>query len=1049
MRITSLLAVLTAIALSSPLASAQMPKEVEDPSVNSINRLPARAYSMPLADEKAAFGDGLEPATPYVKFLNGNWKISWCGNPAMRPEGFQEPGFDDSTWSTIDVPSCVEMRGFGSPGYTNQPYPHQMKRPFIRDYVTGKPDYNPVSSYRTTFTVPDSWNGRDVILRFDGVYSAYFVWVNGCKVGYAEDSKLPDELDITPYVKKGENVLAVQVYRWCDGSYLEDQDMFRFSGIYRDVSIIGMPRKRIEDFHVGTTLSADCKNATVTLDVRSTARKVSAELYDAKQRKVGSFSGEHSSISIRNAHLWSAEDPYLYTLVIKSGSDIRATKVGIKQVEIKDGVILYNGRKIKFKGVNRHEHTAWNGRTISRQEMLQDILLMKQYNINTERTSHYPDHHSWYDLCDRYGIYVVAEANVEGHGYRYGEEGIGRDPEWYDTIVERNVNHVENYRNHPSIFMWSLGNETGHGDGFRQAYAAIKATDDSRPIHWERGNEDADVNSNMYASIDWFRDRGTIGKPHFACEYAHAMGNAMGNFSDYWDVFYTNDEIAGACIWDWVDQALVKKTSHYDAQGRPYYYYAYGGDWDEIPNDGAFCCNGVIRPDRKPTAKLAEVWHVYRQIAVKQAEEGKLEVWNRFSFTSTDAFGAAWALLENGVLVASGKWKVPSVAPGAKALVDAPWTEYHPRKGNEYFLNVYFTLKEDCSWAPAGHVIAADQIPVPAMKGEPETHSGRVIPQVEEDDARLTVFNSRVKAVFAKGEGQLESLEIDGKPVMAAGFGVDASPRLSCIRAWVDNDNWIRSGHKQEATGVNDAFVYYGLGELSYHSRTSAAVRGSDGSVEVHTYTLVSGTKSAGFQDDVTWRFNTDGTITMTSSVTPHGSMPDALPRLGKTMILDQRLENVEWYGRGPEENYIDRRSGSFVGCYKSTVTNLFEEYVKPQDNGYRSDVRWIELTAEDGTGVRFSGDMPLYVQALHYNWLDLVSARHRRGQERIMSLTDTRGNEDNIVIAPTARKEVFLNLDIRQTGLGNNSCGNRTRDEYCFPIQPETWSITISPAWE
>ncbi|MBQ0006052.1 MAG: beta-galactosidase, partial [Alistipes sp.] len=426
-------------------ASAQTAHpELENPAVNSINRMPARAYSMPLADVKAALTDALEPETPYVKSLNGNWKISWCGDPALREMDFWKTDYDDSVWEIIDVPSCVELRGFGSPGYTNVRYPHAKMQPFIRDVVTQNNDYNPVSSYRTTFTVPENWKGRDVIIRFDGVYSAYYLWINGHKVGYAEDSKLPSEFDITPYIKNGENLLAVEVYRWCDGSYLEDQDMFRFSGIYRDVTLIGMPHKRIEDFYVRTEISDDRKNAKLNLTVSSTAGNVNSTLYDASGRKVGSINGKEGTLNVQNPHLWSAEAPYLYTLVMKPGSDIRSTRVGFKQVEIKNAIFTINGAPVKLKGVNRHEHSALNGRSVSFDEMMADILLMKKYNINTVRTSHYPDHHSWYDLCDKYGIYLVAEANVEGHEYGYDEEGLGRNPDWYSTIMERNVNHVMN-----------------------------------------------------------------------------------------------------------------------------------------------------------------------------------------------------------------------------------------------------------------------------------------------------------------------------------------------------------------------------------------------------------------------------------------------------------------------------------------------------------------------------------------------------------------------------------------------------------------------------
>ena len=634
---------LIAAAALSALAALAEPNDWENTAVNSRNREPARAYSMPLASADAALTDALEPATPYRISLNGTWKISWCGNPALRPLDFWKTDFDDSDWFTIDVPSCVEMRGFGSPGYVNVRYPHANKWPRILNRDTEKPDYNPVSSYRRTFTVPAAWKGRDVFIRFDGVYSAYYVWVNGQQVGYAEDSKLPSEFNITKYLKDGENQLAVEVYRWCDGSYLEDQDMFRYSGIYRDVSLFATPKVRLDDFYVTQTFSPDYRNATLNLKttVRGGDAKVSATLYDAAFRPVGTFTDK---LDVPNVRLWSAEDPYLYTLVMKAGDDIRACRVGFKEVKIVGNAIVFNGKKIKFKGVNRHECSPENGRTVSMEEMLKDITLFKQFNINTVRTCHYPDHHSWYDLCDKYGIYVVAEANVEAHEPGYGKEGLGLHKEWFASIKERNLNHVTNYRNHPAVTLWSMGNETGHGPGFIDTIAAVKQLDPTRPIHWERGNIDADVDSTMYPSVEWLDGRGQLGdniksaidlaekkqkpdsptrhsagKAFFMCEYAHAMGNAIGNFQEYWDVFYKYDSLAGGCIWDWVDQAIWKYTDRVCPKtGKRERFLAYGADFDEEPNDGPFCCNGVVDPFRNVSAKLVEVGHVHRNLVVEK-----------------------------------------------------------------------------------------------------------------------------------------------------------------------------------------------------------------------------------------------------------------------------------------------------------------------------------------------------------------------------------------------------------------------------------------------
>ena len=541
-----------AIGLAACGAFAAEVNDWENPEVNSINRLSARTYAMPLADEQAAFSDALEPETPYKMSLNGDWRFSWVGDPARRPLDFWKADFDDADWATIDVPSCVEMRGYGSPIYTNIRYPHKdVSNPADKDFAkildrdSGTPDYNPVSSYRRTFAVPEAWKDRRVILRFEGVGSAFYVWVNGKKVGYAEDSKLPSEFDITEFLTRNrplrvdathreaakpseasaerregaedaENILAVQVFKWCDGSYLEDQDMFRYSGIFRDVTLWSMPKDGIWDFKVSEKLkveSGKCKEASISVD--GIDGEWDATLYDASRKPVATLNFKLSTFNFPLSslpRLWSAEDPYLYTLVVKKGGDIRAKKVGFKEQRIVGNTFLVNGMPVKMKGANRHETNPENGRTVSLGDMLKDITLFKQFNINTVRTCHYPDHRLWYDLCDRYGVYVIAEANVEAHEPGYGDRGLGRFKEWDHSIVERNERNAVFYRNNPSVTMWSMGNETGHGDCFRHAIAAVKKLDPSRPVHWERGNEDADVDSTIRQAVHHVRVRARDGQ---------------------------------------------------------------------------------------------------------------------------------------------------------------------------------------------------------------------------------------------------------------------------------------------------------------------------------------------------------------------------------------------------------------------------------------------------------------------------------------------------------------------------------------------------------
>ena len=1036
------------------LAGAAATNDWENPAVNSISRLPARTYSMPLADVRAALTDALEPETPYKQSLNGTWKLSWAGDPALRVRGFEAPGYDDSTWFDVVVPGCVELQGFGSPGYTNIRYPHAMKPPKILDRATNKGDYNPVSSYRTRFTVPAGWKGREVILRFDGVYSAYYVWVNGRGVGYAEDSKLPSEFDITSALVDGENVLAVEVYRWCDGSYLEDQDMFRYSGIFRDVTLWARPKDGIWDFAVKTRLSDDYTCAELSVEGCDLAE---GELYGPDGKSVGTFTAGLKPLLVSNVRLWSAERPALYTLVLRKGDDIRMKRIGFKEQKISGSVFLVNGQPVKLKGVNRHECSPNHGRTVSLDEMKKDIELFKRYNINTVRTSHYPNHHLWYDLCDRYGIYICAEANVEGHEPGYKENGLGRFPMWDHTIVERNERHVRFYRNHPSVTLWSMGNETCHGDCFRHAIAAVKAIDPTRPVHWERGNVDADIDSKMYPSVEWLEERGKVGdglaevkddawevqngnnrqtkgKCFFMCEYAHAMGNAIGNLQEYWDVIYAHPSTVGGCIWDWIDQAVWKDCDKIDRRtGRRQRLLAYGGDFDEDPNDGPFCCNGIIDPQRNVTAKLVEVGHVYRNLVVTRSETGNgdnpfavvFELWNRFCFTSADAFSSEWELQADGQVVRSGAFETPALKPLARcrftvpglaeALAEAP-------AGAELAVVFTFRTKNDERWAPRGWAVARDQV---ALGGDAfaafakRPAAAGAAPRITESENAVTVEAGPTKAVFCRRSGTLCELTMNGRPILKDPVpGLVAGPRLTCARAFVDNDRWMR-----------DKFYQSGLSQLRWHARP-IVVKGA--AVEVTTEVI--GSKSAGFTHKATWAFQPDGSVDVANEVTPHGTMPDALPRLGLSFMLDEELENLTYYGRGPRENYVDRRTGSFLGVWKSTVTEQYEAYVRPQDNGSKCDVRWLALTGADGTGVRFSASVPLFAQALHYDREDLEFARPWNGQRRYAA-------------APVPTREVRLNLDVRQTGLGGNSCGPKPMSKYCFdPNVPVAWTLRMEP---
>ena len=998
-------------------------RDWENECVTERNREPARAIGFPLARVEDAFAED-EPWTPFVRSLNGKWKFSWAGSPTLRPLDFFLAGYDDSDWLTIDVPSCVEMKGFGAPGYTNIIYPHMNKPPYIGD------EYNPVSCYRTIFTVPADWKGRRLHLRFDGVYSAYYVWVNGRKVGYAEDSCLPSDFDITDFVKEGRNLLAVEVYRWSDGSYLEDQDFIRYSGIYRGVSIWAEPRQAIRDFFVTTEVADDFKSATVKVEVAADM-PVEATLYDADNKKAASSlrALPSSLLALPSPRLWSAEDPYLYTLVLKGGEDIRTCKVGVKRVELMpNGEIRINGKALKFKGVNRHDASPVNGRAVTREEMRQDVLLMKRGNFDTVRTSHYPNDPYFYRLCDRYGLYVQCEANVESHGALYGWKSLAYPPSWAKSQTERCARMVKFFRNHPSIYLWSLGNEAGTGHNFEIAHRAMLALDKTRLYMNRNDNENFKIHGHGYLT---FAEMERLSKwcPYHMSEYAHGMGNSMGNFREYWDTFRAHPSLSGGCVWDWYDQTVKIDTDRIGPDGKRVSYWGYGADWDERPNTGNFCVNGVIGPERKTSPKLVEVAHVQQDLEVVSADAstGRAKLVNRAAFTFADAYAAEWTVLEDGVKVAGGVLPVPHLAPQSETEIVLPLDGFVRREGCEYFYRVSFRLKNDTAWAPKGWEVAHDQL---AMSGDLPQPAARAAGKVDvrESAESVEVAFGESRAVVSRETGTLSRLTMNGKTVLCDEQGIVRGPRLTCQRAFTDNDGRLRR-----------EFYTSGLTQLRHHPRPIRVTRLADGAVSVRCVVEVTGAKSAAFRHEQEWIFRGDGSVELKNVVTPRGKMP-ALPRLGLSLILDKSLENFRYYGRGPWENYVDRCTGSEIAYWESTVTDQYVEYTRPQDNGYKSDVRWAALLDAAGDGVLCKGSEPLFVQALHYAMSELELQRHRGAG----SWSDSSVERFYAPMFP--RAEVMLNLDLRQRGLGNGSCGPQALECYCFPNRREEWSVTFVP---
>jgi len=1039
----------------------------ENEQINGINKEPPHCSYIPYAGLEQALAD-VPDSSPYYISLNGVWKFSWVRHPDMRPKDFFKPEFDASYWDDIIVPSNLEMKGYGKPIYSNVTYPFAKDWPRIMSPVpeawTKHELPNPVGSYRRDFEIPEAWSGREIFLHFRGVQSAMYVWVNGEKIGYSEDSMTPAEFDITRFVSPGKNVLAVEVYRWSDGSYLEDQDFWRLSGIYRDVFIYAVPRLHVRDFFLCSEMPGDFQSARFLFKGRiknyagEKSKSAFLEIYliDEKEKpdkpilmqKLGSLDSSQEivtelSCSVESPRLWSAEVPNLYTvLVVLRDSDQNITEAlssrfGFRKIEIRDQRLLVNGKSVLLKGANRHEFDPFDGRAISPDRMIQDITLMKQFNCNTVRTSHYPNHPFWYKLCDQYGLYVIDEANIESHGYGYGEESLARQPSWEKAHVERMTAMVERDKNHPSVIIWSMGNEAGAGPNFISCYKAAKAIDHTRPIHYERYNEIADIESVMYPAVDWLEEQGKKKdpKPFFMCEYAHSMGNATGNLQEYWDVIEKYPRLIGGCIWDWVDQGISIPVP-----GKPgEYFFGYGGDFGDVPNDYNFCCNGLTTPDRKITPKMIEMKKVYQYIAIDPGDllKGTVRIKNKYQFLNLEEFDASRTLSEDGTIIDSGPLPILKLAPGEMAIVNVPFVKPSLKPGAEYWLRIEFALRKDELWAKKGHIIAWQQMALP-FPAPPKT----VIPEEEipslyfaetEDD--ITITGKDFLFIFSKKYGTIKQLLYGDREVIhyeKGGTGEKSEfmfrkdqrkaeangPLPNFFRAPVDNDHQF--GH-----GVGPKWRQMELWNVTHQPESVKIQRTSDKSVEIAVSLKSVAKKGYTVKSDILYKIRGNGFINVTANFTPD-SLDFALPKLGLMFRLPGSLEYVEWYGRGPHENYRDRKRSADVGRYERTVTGMFEPYVRPQDMANRDDVRWVALTDRSGRGVLIKADDVFSFSALHFTAEDLDIAEHPYELKE--------------------RSETILCIDVCHQGLGGASCGPPPLPQYTFKAEPKTFSFSIRP---
>ena len=1020
----------------------------ENPRVFNVNKEPAHATFAPYPDEASArrgvmaYAPGAAPVngSPFVRSLNGRWKFNWVKEPSARPVDFYKPEFDVSAWKEIRVPANWEMEGFGTPIFLNIVYPFKRDAPKVmgeppRDWTTFD-ERNPVGSYRRTFDVPATWAGRETFLVLRGVNSACYVWVNGQKVGYSEDSRLPAEFNVTKYVRPGENTLAVEVYRFSDGSYLEDQDFWRLSGIFRDVELVSRAPVHVRDFYARTHLDAQYRDARLAVNtkVRNAGASqekftLQAKLFDAKGVAVGAPSvsegsapagGEASldlSRDVTSPLKWSAEEPNLYTLVLTLKDsrgrvlEVIPWRLGFRTSEIKGGQILVNGRPVVIKGVNRHEHDPDLGQVTTREMMVKDILLMKRYNINAVRTSHYPNDERWYHLCDEYGLYVQDEANIESHGYGANDrQRVSDSEDFTDAHVERVRRMIERDKNHAGIFLWSLGNEAGWGRNLAAARAWVKENHPELVLVYEGGaSVHSDAFNPMYTKpqnlVKYWQQKGE-GKPFYLVEYAHALGNSVGNLQEYWDVLESRREFQGGFIWDWVDQVFRKRT----ADGRD--LWAYGGDYNDKPNDGNGG-DGLIFADRRVQPELEEVKKVYQFVKVEPVDlaAGRVRVRNKHIFADLSHTEGAWELTEDGRVIQRGRLPRLRTAAGQTEAVTLPFELPAPKPDAEYHLKVTFALAADTPWAKKGHVVAWDQFFLRGGRpgGGPRAAAGLPEPTVTETDDAVTVRGPRFLARVSKANGALEAYEYDGRPLIAGPL----APNY--WRAPIDND---RGNQMAKRLGVwRNASA--GRKALRHFVR-----REESGKVEVFVETaLAAGTSRA----LLSYFVYGDGSIEVSSALRPGGDVPE-IPRVGMQVLIPGEFRNVEWFGGGPHESYADRTMGAALGIYRSTADGLWTPYVEPQENGNRTGVRWVTFTNAAGVGLRATGlDTTLNFSAWPFPMSELERAKH--SAEIRMS------------------NEITVNLDYMQMGVGgDDSWGAQPHEKYRIPITHWDYKFRLEP---
>ena len=1006
-------------------AGAQTFQEWRNPEINAVNRAPMHTNYFAFENADAA-KKAKKQSTNYMT-LNGTWKFNWVKDADSRPTDFWKTGFNDKGWDDLQVPAVWELNGYGDPIYVNVGY--AWRNQFQNNPPEVPTENNHVGSYRREIVVPASWNGKDIIAHFGSVTSNMYLWVNGRYVGYSEDSKLEAEFDLTPYLKPGQkNLIAFQVFRWCDGSYLEDQDFFRYSGVGRDCYLYARNKKRIQDIRVTPDLDAAYQNGSlaINLDLKGSG-KVDLELVDAQGKQVATATANKSGLitmNVENPKKWSAETPYLYTLraSMQGSNEVIPVRVGFRKIELKGDQILVNGKAVLFKGADRHEMDPDGGYVVSPERMLQDIQIMKQFNLNAVRTCHYPDDNLWYDLCDQYGIYVVAEANIESHGMGYGDKTLAKNPSYKKAHLERNQRNVQRGFNHPSIIFWSLGNEAGDGPNFEQCYQWIKAEDPSRACQYEqaRQKDHTDIFCPMYygyEGMEKYGQRTDATKPLIQCEYAHAMGNSQGGFKEYWDLIRKYPNLQGGFIWDFVDQSCRWKGKD------GVMIYAYGGDFNRFDaSDNNFCDNGLISPDRVPNPHMYEVGYFYQNIWTTPSDlsKGEVNVFNENFFRDLSAYYMEWQVLKDGKIIRTGRVDDLKIAPQETAKITLNIGKTCTCK--EWLLNVSYKLKNREGLLPAGFTVAKNQLtlndykaPSMDLKNVETTNVATVVPQIIDNQYHyLIVKGNNFVAEFNKQNGYLSKYAVDGTEMLKEGAAL--TPNF--WRAPTDNDM---------GAGLQNKYAAWknpGLKLVSLNSKTE-----NDQIVVNAEYDM----KNVSAKLYLTYVINNEGAIKVTQKMTADkNATVSPMFRFGMQMQMPKCFETVEYYGRGPVENYSDRNHSTDLGIYRQSVNEQFYSYIRPQETGTKTDIRWWKQLNAGGNGLKVVGDAPFSASALHYT---------------ICSLDD--GEQKDQRHSPEVQKADLTNLiiDKAQMGLGCvNSWGTLPLPQYMLPYGDYEFTFILTP---